>query len=810
MLEKKWFQHIIALVVFLIVSMIFCRPVFEGKILVASDNLQTIASLKEADDNIRNTESTLTGWTGTMFSGMPVFRSLDPNRLVGVVYGLKQAEHSHSWDLLLWLMVSFYVLAMALGVSPWIGMFMSIAYTFTAFNIMSMEGGHFMKIFASGMVPGMLGGLIFLLKGKWLQGAMGFGLFLNLLMGINHTQITYYAMILAGITGLYYLIVQIRKGQTSILPKAFGIMAIALLLSIGSNIGIFHNFAAAEATTRGGQSELTANQSQGGGLDKDYAGSWSMDVVEIFTYLIPNFAGGPSSNYLVQDRNSNTYKALVREGGQQANQLAQSTSAYWGNQPFVGGGFYMGAALFFLFALYLFTTKDSKRIWLLISFVLLFLMALGKNFPAFFDLTFNHLPLYNKFRVPSMINLLIQLLIAAGAALGVQAVIRKEVETKYFYIAGGAILGFTVLLVFVSPAFFSFSSRQLAEQGVTLPNWLESALRRDRIALMQKDGIRSLIFMGLVAALIWTWLSGKLKSKLALIAGIGLVVCFDLIGNASRHLTEDLFVSKRKAYRIFTPTPADQQILADPDPHFRVFNLTRSPFNDAITSYHHKSIGGYHGAKLRRYQELIERHISRNNRAVLNMLNAKYFIVNGDQGPEARLNSGALGAAWFVDSLAVVTNGDAEMDGLGEGFRPGQYALIQERFAEGLDRNYTGSPDDQIRLTSYGPDRLVYSSNTSSERFAIFSEIYYMLSNKAGWYAYIDGTEVPIRKVNFTLRGLEIPAGQHEIVFEFKADKLMAMNNVRRGTSILTGIIILLLFGLWVKEEAKGRSVQKA
>lgn len=806
MLEKKWIQHSIALLTFLLVSVIFCKPALEGKILIASDNLQTIGSLKEADDFIKNTDATVAGWTGTMFSGMPVFRSHFPNKLIATVYMLQQGEHAHSWDVLLWLMVSFYVFGLALGVSSWVALLFSVGYAFTAFNIMSMEHGHFFKIFASAMVPGTLGGAILLMRGKYLGGAIAFILFLNLLVGINHTQITYYAMLASLVTVVAYGVHLALAGKVKQLIPAAGIMAAALALAVTANIGILHNASTAEATIRGGSSELSARQNQGSGLDKDYASSWSMDIIETYTYFIPNFAGGPSSNYFVQDRESNTYRALMQNRPENANQLAQQSSAYWGNQPFVGGGFYMGAVFCFLFLLYLAIGKDFKRFWLGALFAIILLFAWGKNFPAFYDLVFNHLPMYNKFRVPSMINLLMQFVIVGGAALSVHALLERGFDKKRLYMAGGALLAALAAFVLLAPSFFSFTSRALAETGGELPSWYELALRKDRIALMQRDGFRAIIFVALAGALIWAWAENKLKNKVALVAGIGVIACFDVIGNAARHVSAEDFVSKRRAYAIFNPTPADAQILADKDPHFRVFNLTRSPFNDAITSYHHKSIGGYHGAKLRRYQELIEGQISRQNRAVLNMLNTKYFIINGEQGPEARANPGALGAAWLVDSLAVVPDADAEMAALNEPFNPARYAVIQQNvFPEGLPRKFPKQPGDNVRLLSYSPDKMVYEASTANGGFAVFSEVFYLLKNGSGWHAYVNGEERDILKVNYTLRGMELPAGTHEIVFEFNKDKLLQYNKIRGIFSIVTILVLLGLFGWWIALQVRPR-----
>ena len=313
--------------------------------------------------------------------------------------------------------------------------------------------------------------------------------------------------------------------------------------------------------------------------------------------------------------------------------------------------------------------------------------------------------------------------------------------------------------------------------------------------------MRSLIFVALISVQIWLTLEKKLTKQMVWIYGIGILLCTDVIGNASRHLTPEKYIAKRRALNIFTPTTADAQILADPDIHYRVLNNTRSPFNDAITSYHHKSIGGYHGAKLRRYQELYEFQISRNNQAVLDMLNTKYVIVSGQNGPKQRQRTSALGPVWFVDNLQIVENGDEEMAGLNAPFDGKSYAVIQEKYAEGLLTKYNGSLTDQISLKTYSPDKMVYTSDTDSKRFAVFSEIYYILKNGSGWHAFIDGEEVDIRKVNFTLRGLEIPSGGHEIIFEFNKDKILALNKIRRIFSILTGFIIIGLLGWFIRNE---------
>ncbi|MEZ5003804.1 MAG: hypothetical protein R2730_12300 [Chitinophagales bacterium] len=805
MLQNKWFQHGIAILTFLIVALLFCRPVLEGKILMASDNFQTIGSLHEADKIVADGDAKIVGWTGYMFSGMPVYRGNVPNKLVGLVYALGNRGHAHSYDLLLWLMVSFYILCMAMGLNVWVSMGISIAFAFTGFNIMSMEGGHFQKTFALAMVPGTLAGLIFLLRGNLLAGAATLILFMNLLTGVNHTQITYYAVIVSFITFLFFFVFNFKKHAASYWMKAAGVVVISLTLSVLANLGVFYTKVLAEATTRGGHSELSAKKDQGGGLERDYAGAWSMDGIEAFSYLIPNFAGGPSGHFFIQDQNSNTFKAFRKAQPKDANALAQKTSAYWGSQPFVGGGFYMGAGLSFLFILFLIFNRDYKRFWLGSLFVIVLLIALGKNFPAVFNFLFDHLPLYNKFRVPSMINLMMEIIIAAGAGLALHQIFNKEVDKTFATNVLIGVLASIVAFVLLAPMLFNFESR--AGGAADLPGWLSEALRKDRIALMRKDAIRSIIIMALVGGLIWVYLQDKLKNKIVFALLIGAIISVDMIGNAGRHISAENFVTKRRAMSIFTPTPADQQILADPDIHYRVLNLTRSPFNDAITSYLHKSIGGYHGAKLRRYQELIEYQLAKNNRAVINMLNTKYYITQGQNGqPQAQRNPGAAGNAWLVDSLAVVQNGDEEMNGLNAPFDPKKYAVIQEEYIESGQPRTFNSAGSSISLLEYSPDKMTYKANLTADGFAVFSEIFYELDNGDGWHAYIDGKEADVKKVNFTLRGLYVPAGEHDIIFEFKKDKVIAINKIRVLFSIITGVVVLLIiaFSIWkgTKKEA--------
>lgn len=545
--------------------------------------------------------------------------------------------------------------------------------------------------------------------------------------------------------------------------------------------------------------------------------------------MIPNFHGGSSQSAVGES--SNTVKALTSNGVQkeQANQFAEHLPLYWGDQPGVGGPAYAGAIICFLFVLGMFIVKDRIKWWALGIAVLFMALAWGKNFAVFNNLMFDYFPMYNKFRAVTMLTALVQLFMCLVAGMGVQALVNQPWKMpdlkKPLLWSLGLTGGLALLFALAGSVFFDF--RGASDQEVTasytqmtgsadFAAQIMTAIQQDRASIFRTDSFRSALFILLAAGLIWLLVTQKIKS-IVFYAGMILLVLIDLFGIDKRYLNNDDFVSKSQAKEVVTPTQADLQILQDTDPDFRVINVTVSPFQDATTSYFHKSIGGYHGAKLRRYQELYEHQIAKNNMSVLNMLNTKYFIVPGQANPQApegqqqggqpvvQRNPGAMGHAWFVNSYQIVADANAEMKALDK-FDPKQTAFIDKRYESQLTGLQIQSDSTAtITLTSYKPNHLTYEAHATSEQLAIFSEIYY--NNKKGWDVYLDGKPASHFRANYVLRAMRIPAGKHVIEFKFKPQSYETGEQV----SLLCSIMLVgLLAGAALVEVRKKRVKQAA
>jgi hypothetical protein len=487
--------------------------------------------------------------------------------------------------------------------------------------------------------------------------------------------------------------------------------------------------------------------------------------------------GGSSMKSFLEDEDSETFQAFVahrptsQQESQELGQLQQQTTTYWGAQPFTSGPVYLGAIMCFLAVLAMFVVRSSDKWWLFIAFLLSIMLAWGHNFAWFADLFFNYFPGYNKFRAVSMTLVIAQLVIPMLAVLGLKAYIESEdrkAAQKALFIASGIVGGFCLLFILVPGVFLDFLSEGDTGLIGTKYDWLLDALALDREAQLGSDAKRSLLFILLAAGVLYVANIGKLKPAVVTLALAGLVLV-DLYQVDLRYLNEDDFVRKGKAKSVLSPTAADQQILADPDPNFRVINLTANTFNDSKTSYFHKSIGGYHGAKLKRYQELVDSCISRTNLAVLNMLNTKYFITpDGEGKPSVRRNPLALGNAWFVEEMKMVQNADEELGALTkDDFNPANIAIIDKRFDAQLS-GFQPQIDSTafIALAEYRPNYLKYRSESQTEQLAVFSEIYFA----NGWNAYVDGELNPHWRANYVLRSMRIPAGKHQVEFKFEPE----------------------------------------
>jgi hypothetical protein len=604
----------------------------------------------------------------------------------------------------------------------------------------------------------------------------------------NHLQITYYLVLVLILIGVVQFVKDLKANNLTSFAKRSGVLVLAALLASGTAISrLSTTMEYGEESTRG-KSELTTDlDNKTSGLDKDYATSWSYGVAETFTLLIPNFHGGASQGSLTTD--SETYQAIKRAPN--AKQLIKQLPLYWGTQPFTSGPTYAGAIVIFLFVLGLFFVKSEMRTWLILATILSIMLAWGKNFMGLTELFLDYFPGYNKFRAVSMILVIAEFTIPLLGFVALNKFIKSDKSEKEkkkplqlaFYIVGGL----TLLFALVPSMFFDFVGGQ--DASLEKNGWPIDALQSDRAGLLSADAWRSFIFIALTFATLWMYLKNKLQSKYVILI-VGVLILADMWTVNKRYLNDDHFVRKSKVETPYQPTQADNQILNDKDPNFRVYNQSVSTFNDASTSYFHKSIGGYHGAKLKRYQELIENHISKGNMAVLNMLNTKYFINPKGQ---AQQNPGAMGNAWFVNSVNIVPNADAEIDALNN-LDVRNKAVVDSRFKDLVIQN-SSNENSSISLTDYEPNYLKYTSTSTSDGIVIFSEIYY----EKGWNSYVDGELKPHFRANYVLRGMQVPTGNHIIEFKFEPKTYL----IGESVSLASSIILLLLLGFVSFKEFK-------
>jgi len=689
---------------------------------------------------------------------------------------------------------------MVLKVDPWLAIAGSIAFAFSSYFFIIIDVGHNSKAHAIAYIAPVLAGIILTLRKKYIPGGILTAAFLSLEIKANHPQITYYLVIMVFLLGISELIFALRQKRILQLMTSIGVLVIAATFAVLTNIAtLWATWDYGKDTIRG-KSELTSDlENKTSGLDKDYATQWSYGIGETMTLFIPNFYGGASASKISE--NSAIVKAL-KENNIPQNQIAQFTKyplpfLYWGNQPSVAGPVYVGAIVVFLFILGLIIVRGPLKWWLLAATVLSILLSWGHNFMALTDFFLDYVPGYNKFRAVSMTLVIAEVAMPTLAILALKVLFEKHLDqkklVKSLQIAAGITGGITLLFVIMPGLFLSFTGPVDAsiQQNYQFPDWMMQAIRDERARVVRLDALRSFVYIILSAGLLWAFLYSKVNKTYVYII-LGALILLDMFAISKRYLNNESFTAKTKVETPFTPTQADQQILQDPDPDYRVFNLTVSTFNDASTSYFHKSIGGYHGAKLRRYQELIENQISKNNMSVLNMLNTKYFILPGeDRQPTAQRNYDALGHAWFVEGYELVDNADLEMAAISV-FNPGDTAIIDKRFESALETFVPGRDSSaSIELTAYAPNHLSYQYETSKDDLAVFSEIYY----PKGWNAYVDGILTPHFRANYVLRAMVLPAGSHKLDFKFEPDIYVVGEKISLISSILL-LIVIILFGI--------------
>lgn len=792
---KKFIPHLVAVFMMVIITFAYFNPLLEGKKLQQSDIMHWKGMSKEITD-YRDKTGDEPLWTNSMFGGMPAYQISvkHHSNYIGVLDKLFTLGLPHPAGIVFLYFIGFYILLISLRVNPWLAIAGSLAFTFSSYFFIILEAGHNSKAHAIGYMAPVIAGILLTYRGKIFAGSLLTAIFLSLEIMANHLQITYYLMIIVLLLVICILIDTIKKKTYNNFIKATAFLGVAALLAVATNItNLWSTWEYGKETIRG-KTELTSEkENRTSGLDKDYATQWSYGVSETFTLMIPNAKGG-ASDYL-----GNNEKAMEGIEPQIANNIAGQMQ-YFGDQPFTSGPVYAGAIMIFLFVLGLFITKGNTRWWLLAVTVLSIMLAWGKNFMPLTDFFLHYLPGYNKFRAVSMTLVMAELAIPLLATLALKVIYEnREVlkqNKKPLFISLGITGGLAFILYLMPDAFFTFLSQNeiaaIEKQRQSISgndldglNMVVAGLEEARINIFKADALRSVALILVAFGLIYAWIATKLN-KGYLFAGLIALVLIDMVPIASRYLNKEDFEKKSVVANPYRATEADKLILKDTDKNFRVFNVTVSPFQDASTSYFHKSIGGYHGAKLRRYQELIDHHISQNNMNVLNMLNTKYFIVPGpDKKPEIQINFQALGNAWFVEEIKMVDNADQEIDALTD-FDPSRTAVVDKRFNDKIS-GFKPAEDSlaSIELTEYAPNKLNYVSQSSIDQMAVFSEIYY----DKGWKAFIDGKPAPYFRANYVLRAMIVPAGKHEIEFRFEPAVYYTGNMI---ASISSVIIILL------------------
>jgi len=792
-LKNHLIKHIIAVLILITVSAVYFYPEMQGKKILSHDEVSSIAAAKQMQDYGKKGETIL--WGSTLFSGMPLFQvayQVKANLLRFFMDTHKLFPKS-MW-LSLMLMLGFYVSLSILGYKTELNIIGAVAFSLSTWFLLSIEGGHSTKIIAIAFIPPLISSILLAYKGKWLIGGVLSSLFLSLALMANHPQIVYYSMFFILALVIVHFFKAIKDKQLPIfIKRSLILLAFGILGVLPNTTLLWTTYDYSTETIRGGKSELTKEVKQSTGLDIDYAMQWSYGKAESLNLLIPGLYGGGAK----LDENSETYKDLAQKGvpKNQIKDFLKNVPLYYGKQPFTTGPSYMGAALIFLFVLLFFISKSNFK-WVLLSAAIISLtFALGKNFLLVNEFFFDHFPMYNKFRTPSMWHSITIITVVLGAITSLQLILKAEVDKvvlKRGLIYSGAILGGMVLFVlFFGSSFITFDGvydDQLAQSGVSVDILIE-----DRMAMMRADAYRTLFIIAATFGILWLLNTNKLKNLTVVTSLLGLLIIGDLWMVDKRYVNESDF-SKTKTFEgSIKPSAADQQILADKEINYRVFNTTVSSFNDNNTSYFHNSVGGYSAAKLIRYQDLIEEQLSKGNMNVFNMLNTKYFIT-GKPGQEvSQQNPAACGSVWFVNQIDWAKNADEEMAKLTD-FNPKTTVVVDERYKDYLigfksDSIINGS----IALTSFHPDKMGYTSNSTTENFAVFSEIWY--KGNVDWKVYVDGKETEFIRVNYLLRGLKVPAGNHEIVFEFYPEPHYVGSKITLASS---AIILVMLLGLVV------------
>lgn len=818
---KKYIPDIVAVLAFIIISFAYFFPAaIEGRILFQHDSSGGVGAGEEQQEYLERTGER-TRWTNAIFGGMPTYQmapsydSTDSLKSVEKAYSLFLPNYVY---LTFIMMLGFFIMLRAFGISAWLSLLGAIAWGFSSYFFILISAGHIWKFIALAYIPPTIAGIVLVYRKKYLWGAIVTALFIALQILSNHIQMTYYFLFVILFMVIAFFVEAYRNKELPHFFKASAILIVAALIGGSINLSnLYHTYEYSKYTMRG-PSELVqtgvAAKNTSSGLDRDYITQWSYGIGETFTLLVPNVKGGASVPLAANDKAMEKADPMYRGVYSQLGQ-------YWGDQPGTSGPVYVGAFVLMLFILGLFIVKGPLKWALLGVTVLSIMLSWGKNFMGLTDFFIDYVPMYNKFRAITSILVIAEFTIPLLAVLALKEIFEKpqilKENLKYVYISFG-LTGGIALLFAIAPRLF-FSSYIPAQEMAALQNGIPADqlaplltnLEDIRVHLFTSDAWRSFFIVVIGTVLLLLFNAKKLKT-LPVIGCITVLCLVEMWDVNKRYLYDDQFVPATQRVESFRKTPVDEYILQDPSPNYRVLNLSTNTFNENSTSYWHKSIGGYHAAKMRRYQDLIDRHISGemqnifrevsqaggdmdnvnpNNFRVLNMLNTKYFILPTQEGKVPLLNLYAYDNAWFVNRVQYVNNANEEIDALNT-IQPTETAVVDNRFSNVLGGVTNLQKDSlaSISLVSYEPNELVYESSSANDGVAVFSEIYY-----PDWTVTIDGEPAQLARADYVLRTLYIPAGEHRIVMTFKPASISVTETIAYIALglLVVGVIILLL-----------------
>ena len=824
---KRILPDLVAILIFLVISFVYFAPaILDGRILVQHDSIAGVGAGQEAKEYYERTGER-TRWSNAIFGGMPTYQtspSYNSTGLLSKIGKIYDLYLTGDMALTFMMLLGFYILLRAFNYSVWLSSLGAIIWAFSSYFFIIISAGHIWKFITLAYIPPTIAGMVLAYRGKYLWGGIITALFIGLQILSNHVQMTYYFLFVILFMVIAYFVDAYRNKELPKFFKASAVLVVAALIGVSTNISnLYHTYEYSKETMRG-KSELVkpdAENQTKSGLERDYITQWSYGIGETFSLMVPNVKGGASvplgANEKAMEKANPTYMGLF-------NQLGQ----YWGEQPGTSGPVYVGAFVLMLFILGLFIVKGPMKWALFAATVLSILLSWGKNYMGFTNFFLDYIPMYDKFRAVSSILVIAEFTIPLLAIMALKEIVTTpgllKKNLKYVYTSFGITGGLSLIFALAPKLFFPsyVSSMELQALQNAIPgdqlSPIISNLEEIRISLFTADAWRSFFIIVVGTLLLLTYNMGKLKANW-MITAVAILCLADMWSVNKRYLDDKQYVDPIKRTTEFTKTEVDEYILQDKSLDYRVLNFAVNTFNENNTAYWHKSVGGYHAAKLRRYQEMIDNHImpemdvlrqevvnnggdmSKVNPAafpVINMLNTKYFIFPGAEGKQIPVqNPYALGNAWFVDNVKYVNNANEEIDGI-KTVNPAETAIVDAQFKDVLKGATTGYKDSlsSITLTEYEPNRLVYKTSSAKDAVALFSEIYY-----PGWQVHIDGEEASVGRADYIFRIMNIPAGDHTIEFKFDPKSVHVTETI--AYTAMTLLLLGVALGLFLSFKRK-------